>query len=55
VDTIEAGLSELHNQCPSDWSPNKKAMDNTMTELTETLKKMADKLGVAVPDTTAWI
>ena len=26
VDTIEAGLSELQHQCPSDWSPNKNAM-----------------------------
>ncbi len=55
VDGIEAGLDELTNQCPSDWSPNKKELDDRMDQLAETLSKMADKVGVALPDTTAWV
>lgn len=52
---IESGLDELTHQCPSDWSPNKKQLDDSMEELTKTLNLMADRLGVVIPDTTAWI
>jgi anti-sigma factor ChrR (cupin superfamily) len=52
---IEAGLDELTNQCPSDWSPNKKAMDDKMEELAKTLSDLADHAGVTIPDTTAWV
>lgn len=52
---IEAGLDELKNQCPSDWSPNKTDIDNKMAELSEILRNMADKLGTIVPDSAAWI
>ena len=55
IDGIEAGIEELKNQCPADWSPNKKDLDDQMGELAETLKKMADELSVIIPDTTAWI
>ncbi len=55
VEGIEAGLDELTNQCPSDWSPNKKELDNRMEALAKTLGQMADKVGVALPDTTAWV
>ncbi len=55
VDNIETGLDELKNQCPADWSPNKKNIDESMARLSETLSKNADRLGVAVPDTTAWL
>lgn len=55
VEGIEAGLEELTNQCPSDWSPNKKELDDRMARLAETLNQMADRVGVVVPDTTAWI
>ena len=52
---IEAGLDELKNQCPSDWSPNKKKLEDKMEELSEILSKMAGKLGTIIPDSTAWI
>jgi molecular chaperone GrpE (heat shock protein) len=55
VENIETGLDELKNQCPSDWSPNKKNLDENMARLSDTLSEVADRLGIAVPDTTAWI
>jgi molecular chaperone GrpE (heat shock protein) len=55
VENIETGLDELKNQCPSDWSPNRKNLDESMTGLSEKLSEMADRLGAAVPDTMAWI
>ena len=55
VTSIEAGITELRNECPSDWSPNKKELDDLMEELATTLGSMADTVGVTVPDTTAWI
>lgn len=55
VENIESGLDELKNQCPSDWSPNKKNLDENMTRLSGKLSEVADRLGVAVPDTMAWI
>jgi molecular chaperone GrpE (heat shock protein) len=55
VENIETGLDELNNQCPSDWSPNKKNLDENMTRLSDRLSEAADRLGVAVPDTMAWI
>lgn len=55
VENIEASLEELTSQCPSDWSPNKKALDDNIDRLAATLNEMADRVGVRVPDTTAWI
>jgi hypothetical protein len=55
VENIETGLDELKNQCPSDWSPNKKNLDESMAGLSKKLGEVADRLGVAVPDTMAWI
>ncbi len=55
VADIEAGLSELNNQCPSDWSPNKKELDDNIARLSETLAEMGDHVGVSIPDTTAWV
>ncbi|MBA2881518.1 hypothetical protein HNR65_001845 [Desulfosalsimonas propionicica] len=55
VDSIEEGLEELKNQCPADWAPNKKRLDDNMARLSETLEEIADKLQVTVPDSTAWI
>jgi hypothetical protein len=55
VNSIEAGIEELKGQCPTDWSPNKKDIDDKMAKLSETLSQMAEKVGVRVPDTTAWI
>lgn len=55
IDGIEAGLDELKNQCPSDWSPNKKDIEDKMAALSEVLSTMAKKMGTIVPDSTAWI
>ncbi len=55
VDSIEKGIDELRNQCPSDWSPNKQEMDSQMEKLSKSLGEIADRLNVTVPDTTAWI
>jgi uncharacterized protein with von Willebrand factor type A (vWA) domain len=52
---IEAGLDELKNQCPSDWSPNKREIDDKMAEISKTLSHMADKLGTIVPHSAAWV
>ena len=55
IDAIQEGIDELRNECPSDWSPNKQDLDHKMEELLNTLSRMAEKLGLTVPDTTAWI
>lgn len=55
VESIETGLDELKTRCPSDWSPHKKNLDERMARLSEKLNEVADRLGVAVPDTMAWI
>ncbi len=55
VDEIDSELGELKNQCPADWSPNRKKIDETMDRLAGTLNEMAARLGTVVPDTTAWI
>lgn len=55
VESVEKGLEELSGQCPPDWTPNKKEVDDTMANLSETLNKAAERLNVSVPDTTAWI
>lgn len=55
VTIIETGIDELKNQCPADWSPNKNDLNNKMEEMVKTLTDLAAKLGVIVPDTTAWI
>lgn len=55
VSSIEAGLEELNNQCPSDWSPSKKSLDDNMDHLARTLADLAGHVGVHIPDTTAWI
>jgi len=55
VSSIEAGIEELKDQCPADWSPNRQDLDAKMAKLSDTLNQMADKMGIRVPDTTAWI
>ena len=30
VEVIQEGIDELRNECPSDWSPNKKDLDHKM-------------------------
>jgi len=55
VASIEAGIDELKDQCPSDWSPNRQALDSKMARLSDTLNQMGEKMGVRIPDTTAWI
>jgi hypothetical protein len=52
---IQEGIDQLRNECPSDWSPNKKDLDNKMEELLTTLGNLAEKHRVNLPDTTAWI
>jgi len=52
---IETELEELTNQCPSDWSPNKKSLDENIALLAKTLDDLADHVGVNMSDTTAWV
>ena len=55
VSSIEAGIEELKDQCPAEWSPNREELDARMEQLATTLRQVAEKIGVRVPDTTAWI
>ena len=55
VESIESGIQELKGQCPADWSPNRQDLDAKLAKLSDTLSQMAEKMGVRVPDTTAWI
>lgn len=53
VDDLNANLGQLANECPADWSPNKRDIDGKIKELETTLSELSGSLGV--PETLAWI
>jgi hypothetical protein len=56
VDQINTELENLRTACPADWSPNRKNIEEKMTELQLTLKKLSEKInGPLIPDSLAWV
>jgi hypothetical protein len=55
IEHVQQGIEELNAHCPPDWTPKKEEMDDSMNRLSHTLSEIADRIGVSVPDTTAWL
>ena len=56
VDQINAELENLRAACPADWSPNRRSIEEKMTELQQTLKKLSEKVqGPLIPDSLSWV
>ena len=56
VEEINEQLTLLQAACPSDWSPNRKTIDEKMADLQQTLKKLSDKVGgPLIPDSLSWV
>jgi hypothetical protein len=56
VDEIDSQLALLKTACPADWLPQRRAVDDKMRELQETLKKLSDRVhGPLIPDSLSWV
>lgn len=56
VAEIDAELDHLRTACPSDWTPNRRMVEQKMAALHETLKTLSRKVdGPLVPDSLAWV
>jgi hypothetical protein len=56
VDEIDGQLDQLRHACPADWSPNRRTIDQKMSDLHGTLKKLSKKIkGPIIPDSLAWV
>ena len=56
VAEIDTELEQLKTACPADWSPNRKVIDDRMTELHTTLKALSEKVGgPLIPDSLLWV
>jgi len=54
VADLNKNLEHLRAECPSDWSPQKKTIDNKLEELKNTFEQLSEKMDV-MPDSTAWV
>ncbi len=56
VEEIDTELESLRTACPADWSPNRRSIEEKMTELQQTLKKLSEKVdGPLIPDSLSWV
>jgi hypothetical protein len=56
VDEIDDQLEQLRHACPADWSPNRRTIDQKMSDLHGTLKSLSHKInGPLIPDSLAWV
>jgi len=56
VGEIDSQLALLKTACPADWSLQRRAADDKMRELQETLKKLSDRVhGPLIPDSLSWV
>ena len=56
VEEINGQLAQLQAACPADWSPNRTTIDEKMTDLQQTLKKLSEKVGgPLIPDSLSWV
>jgi len=56
VDEIDNELAQLKNACPADWSPNRRTIEEKMSELQSTLKKLSENVGgPLIPDSLSWV
>ena len=56
VDEIDDQREQLRTACPADWSPNRRTIDQKMSDLHDTLKALSQKInGPLIPDSLAWV
>jgi hypothetical protein len=56
VGEIDSQLALLKTACPADWSSQRRAVDDKMRELQETLQKLSDRAhGPLIPDSLSWV
>ena len=56
VGEIDSQLALLKTACPADWLSQRRAVDDKMRELQETLKKLSDRVhGPLIPDSLSWV
>ena len=56
VEEINNELERLKTACPADWSPSRNVIDDRMSELHTTLKKLSEKVGgPLIPDSLLWV
>ncbi len=56
VGEIDSQLTLLKTACPVDWLPQRRAVDDKMRELQETLKKLSDRVEEPlIPDSLSWV
>ncbi len=55
VTELNQSLEQLRSECPADWSPQKKTIENKLEELKTTFEQLSDKMDSIMPDTTAWV
>ena len=56
VEEINVELEQLKTACPVDWSPNRKTIDEKMSELQNTLKRLSERVGgPLIPDSLSWV
>jgi hypothetical protein len=55
VAELNKSLEQLRTECPADWSPQKKNIDNKLGELKTAFEQFSKKMDEVMPDTTAWV
>jgi hypothetical protein len=56
VDEIDQQMEMLRSACPADWSPNRRTIDQKMSELQQTLSKLSERVGgPLIPDSLSWV
>jgi hypothetical protein len=56
VGEIDSQLALLKTACPADWLPQRRAVEDKMHELQETLKKLSESVhGPLIPDSLSWV
>ncbi len=55
VAELNQSLDQLRSECPADWSPQKKTIENKLEELKSTFEQFSEKMDKIMPDSTAWV
>ncbi len=56
VGEIDSQLALLKTACPADWLPQRRAVEDKMRELQETLQMLSERVhGPLIPDSLSWV
>jgi hypothetical protein len=53
ADELDAGLTELSDQCPLEWAFQRESLDAKFARMKETLATLSER--VDLPDTLSWL